>query len=316
MTRPLASKDMERLDYIKYLSCKEKVDDKSINMRVFDALKKAVSHSAHLKIIDCGTGIGSMIRRLIDWGIINSGEIVGIDNDRSFLTAAPEYFKDWGKARRYNVLLGNQRDGMFQVDVNEGAVHIKLTNMDIYQVTRESDFKSSFDIVTGNSLMDIVNIEKAMTTFRFLLKSGGFLYLTINYDHETIFEPTQDRELEERIMEIYNGDMDKRVVNGFASGDSYVGRHLFHVTKACGLDVISFGASDWTVYPRGNKYQPHQEYFLLYLLHLVHETVRNSGLMKQQEIDSWYNDRLDQLKAGTLLYMCRQNDILAQLPHR
>ncbi len=309
-------KGMERLDYIRYLACKEEVDDKSINMRVFDSLKKAVLHFPYLKIMDCGTGIGSMIRRLIEWGLINGGEIVGIDNDESLLTTAAEYFRAWDKVRKCNVSVGNQKEGMFQWDVGEGRVHIKLINMDIYQVTKESDFKSGFDIITGNSLMDIVNIEKAMTAFRFLLKSGGFLYLTINYDHETIFEPTQDRQLEQKIMEIYNGDMDKRVVNGLASGDSYIGRRLFHVIKAYGFDVISFGASDWTIYPRANKYRPYDEYFLLYLIRLIHETVCNSGLIDKEEIDSWYNARLGQLRDGTLLYMCHQNDILARLLHK
>lgn len=313
---PCIFKGMERLDYIRYLACKEKVDDKNINMMVFDSLKKAVSHVSHLKIMDCGTGIGSMIRRLIEWGLINSGEIVGIDSDRNVLTAAVKYFKDWDKVKKSNVLVGDQKEGIFQWDVGEGRVRIKLLHMDMYQVTNESYFRSGFDIVTGNSLMDVVNIEKAMMAFRFLVKSGGFLYLTINYDHETVFEPTQDRKLEGRIMEIYNGDMDKRMINGFVSGDSYTGRRLFHVIKAYGFDVISLGASDWTIYPRANKYRPYEEYFLLYLLHLIRETVHNSGIMDREEVNSWYNTRLEQLNDGILLYICRQNDILTRILHK
>lgn len=304
---------MGRSDYIRYLACKERIDDKSINPMVFDSLKKAVSHLPRLRAIDCGTGIGSMIRRLIDWGLVNGGEILGIDNDEDILTAGTEYFRDWSRVRKSKVSIENQRKGIFRVDLKESGIGIELINMDIYQVTQQSPLRSGFDIITGNSLMDIVNIVKAMQAFRFLLKGGGLLYLTINYDHETIFEPTLDRYLEKRVMAIYNEDMDKRVVNGFASGDSCVGRRLFHVMKAYGFDVISFGASDWTVYPRHGRYEPYEEYFLVYILRLIYETVCNSGVMEQQEIDSWYKDRIEHLKAANLIYMCRQNDILAQL---
>jgi hypothetical protein len=66
-----------RMDYVRYLRSKRTVDDRAINLRVLDNLKDILKNRAlpavikngfHLRVLEIGAGVGSMLIRLWSLG--------------------------------------------------------------------------------------------------------------------------------------------------------------------------------------------------------------------------------------------------------
>jgi SAM-dependent methyltransferase len=69
-------------DFIRYLAAKKSLDDRSLNRQVWDALKQARRswpESAPLRVLEVGCGIGTMLERLLDWGLLTRAAYTGID---------------------------------------------------------------------------------------------------------------------------------------------------------------------------------------------------------------------------------------------
>ena len=59
--------------YTRYLAAKKSVDDRALNHQVFTALAQALGPrqaSGPLAFLEVGCGIGTMVERLWDWGIL------------------------------------------------------------------------------------------------------------------------------------------------------------------------------------------------------------------------------------------------------
>ena len=77
--------------YIRYLASKKALDDRSLNRQVWDHLVQAVrgrSASTPLQVLEVGCGIGTMLERLLDWGLLTRAAYTGIDVEVEFIQEA------------------------------------------------------------------------------------------------------------------------------------------------------------------------------------------------------------------------------------
>ena len=78
-------------DFIRYLAAKKGLDDRSLNRQVWDHLVRAVGDrqdSSPLRVLEVGCGIGTMLERLLDWGLLTRAAYTGIDVEPEFIRAA------------------------------------------------------------------------------------------------------------------------------------------------------------------------------------------------------------------------------------
>ena len=80
------------------------------------------------------------------------------------------------------------------------------------------EIRSAFDLVIAQAFLDLVDLDAALPLMAGSLKSHGLLYLCINFDGGTIFDPPIDEELDRRIEDVYHRTMDERTVGGEAFG--------------------------------------------------------------------------------------------------
>jgi len=71
---------MDSMDYsfIRYLSAKSTVDDRALNRYVWHTLAEnlpGVSPGVVLRILEIGCGIGTMLTRMLDWGLVGGAEM-------------------------------------------------------------------------------------------------------------------------------------------------------------------------------------------------------------------------------------------------
>ncbi len=82
-------------DFIRYLAAKQGLDDRSLNRHVWDHLVRAVrdrQDASPLRVLEVGCGIGTMLERLLDRGLLARAVYTGIDVEAEFIRAAAERF--------------------------------------------------------------------------------------------------------------------------------------------------------------------------------------------------------------------------------
>src|ERR1700745_4100267 len=68
-------------DYARYLAAKTTVDDRALNQHVLAALRRLMPAGAP-RVLEVGAGLGTMVARLMDWGVVGAGEYILLDADR------------------------------------------------------------------------------------------------------------------------------------------------------------------------------------------------------------------------------------------
>ena len=90
-------------DFIRYLAAKKGLDDRSLNRQVWDHLARAVRDrpdSAPLRVLEVGCGIGTMVERLLDRGLLTRAAYTGIDVEAGCIRAAAQRLHGYAAARQ------------------------------------------------------------------------------------------------------------------------------------------------------------------------------------------------------------------------
>jgi hypothetical protein len=84
--------------YARYLAAKTTVDDRALNRHVLAELRRLMPAGAP-RVLEVGAGLGTMVARLMDWGVIGAGEYILLDADRQLLEDSRRWLRDWAAAR-------------------------------------------------------------------------------------------------------------------------------------------------------------------------------------------------------------------------
>ena len=244
-----------------YLAAKRTVDDRALNRRVLERLQSELYDGP--AIADIGAGIGTGVDRLEEWQIVTDPIYTAVDPNRELLE----------HARRGRGVASTLAD--FAADPNH---------------------RGRFDLVIAHALLDIVPLDDAVGQLAALTRRGGLLYLPINYDGETIFEPAHEDDAS--ILEGYHRAMDE-------TGDSQTGRKLLGALERAKLVVLELGSSDWIVRAVDGAYPHDEKFFLEQILGMFERTVGESA-------GEWVAERRAQIERGELLFIAHQLDYLAR----
>src|ERR1700744_175418 len=84
--------------YARYLAAKTTVDDRALNGHVLDELRRLMPAGAP-RVLEVGAGLGTMVARLVDWGVVGAGEYILLDADRELLEDSRRWLRGWAAAR-------------------------------------------------------------------------------------------------------------------------------------------------------------------------------------------------------------------------
>ena len=295
------------IDFPRYLAAKKSVDDRSLNYFVWDQLKMVLSKhqfDGPLQVLELGCGIGTMVERLLEWGLAKKVIYLGIDSQAENIQAAEKRIWDWGSRNAYRISLETN-----QITLCKDAYHwqIQFLEADVTTFQANSEY---YDLLIANAFMDLIDAPSALDRFAHWLAPGGLFYFTINFDGLTIFEPISDLVREAKLMSLYHQSMDERQVDGQRSGDSQTGRHMFTHLRDASAKILSAGASDWVVYPGSDGYPADEAFFLNCILDFFEQTLKGHVALNQGELDSWITERRRQIDRAELTYIAHQLDFL------
>ena len=291
--------------YARYLAAKTTVDDRALNRHVLAELRRLMPARAP-RVLDIGAGLGTMVARLLDWGVVGTGEYILLDTDRPLLDHSRRWLHDWAAARG---LPSNLRPDGLQL----GELRVRLVHAELGRYL-EADHEGRADVLIANAVLDLVDVPAILPGLLRLLVPRGAYWFTINYDGESIFAPGHPHD--KRIMAAYHRDMDERVRYGRPAGDSRTGRHLFGQLRAAGAPALAAGSSDWVVSagPEGT-YPDDEADFLRRILSTIEDALRRRpDWVDPADLAGWLAGRRRQLAAGELVYIAHQLDFAGRSP--
>jgi SAM-dependent methyltransferase len=290
--------------FARYLTAKATVDDRALNRQVLAELRRLKPAGAP-RVLEVGAGLGTMVARLLDWGVVSAGEYVLLDADRQLLDCARQWLRDWAAAR-------GTRSDLLPDGLQIGDLRIRLVHAELGGYL-EAAHGELADVLIANAVLDLVDVPAVLPGLLSLVVPGGVYWFTINYDGESIFVPGHPRD--DQIMRAYHRDMDERVRFGRPAGESRTGRSLFHHLRDAGAPALAAGSSDWVVYPAPDGNYPADEaYFLGSILTTIRDAVRNhADLVEPADLADWVAVRCRQLAAGELVYLAHQLDFVGRV---
>jgi SAM-dependent methyltransferase len=287
-----------------YLLAKQSVDDRALNQHVYKRLCENLPH-APIRIVEVGAGIGSMLVRLLRWGLLTRAEYVLVDEMRENLDYAARWLPQW--AAENGLQTHKLPSGHLRLFDDTHDVFIRFECSDALIFAQNTP--RSFDLLIAHAFLDLLPMPEGLRTLFGMLKPGGLAWLTINFDGVTSLEPVIFAPLDRKIERLYHQTMDTRPTGG----DSKAGRHLFAHIRTLKASILAAGASDWIVHAIDGHYPFDEAYFLHFILHFFEDSLLPHPKLDRQTLRNWLAARQAQIESGELVYIAHQTDFLVKL---
>jgi SAM-dependent methyltransferase len=279
--------------FARYLEAKRTVDDRALNLRVWDRLTaelSTVERSASLRVLEVGAGVGTMVERLRYSGMLGRCDYTVLDSDPDLIDAA-------------EIRLRDSKD-----------VHIEFIIADAFAYLDGEGRGRKWDLIVTNAVLDLTDLSRSIPTLLDALEPGGLFYTSINYDGQTTFVPVVDEKLDAEIERLYNESMDAPRSDGTIPSGSRCGRNLIPALRKGNATILEAGSSDWLVFADRTGYHADEAYFLQHILSFVEDALNGHPELAHQEFSRWMGTRYRQVLTGELVYIAHQIDVLARRP--
>jgi SAM-dependent methyltransferase len=152
----------------RYLFAKRTVDDRALNRGVLERLNALLTETGRERhgIVELGAGVGTMVSRLVDWGVVASADYRLLDRDARSLEAARRALESWSGVP---VATG----GVLCVARGEAKLEITFEHGDALQFVGAASSRRRFDLVVANAVVDLMNLDEALTGIFECLVPGG-----------------------------------------------------------------------------------------------------------------------------------------------
>jgi SAM-dependent methyltransferase len=301
-------------DFIRYLAAKKGLDDRSLNRPVWDALAQAVKDrpdSSPLKVLEVGCGIGTMLERVLDWGLLTRAAYTGIDIEAEFIRAAGARLHGYAAARQASLIQAS--GGIMRFRAPAQDVRITFEAVDLFDFLDREPGKSTWDLLIAHAVLDLIDLAPVLPRLLSRLAPGGSFYFSLNFDGATIFEPPIDPDLDALIEALYHRTMDGRRSRGRPSGGSRTGRRLFGALRDAGARVAAAGSSDWVVFPGPDCYLGDEAYFLHFIIDTIDQALNGHPGLARSPFQAWIAARHRQIEARELIYVAHQLDVMGYI---
>jgi SAM-dependent methyltransferase len=281
------------LSFARYLEAKRTVDDRALNLRVWDRLLaelSTVERSGPLRVLEVGAGVGTMVERLRYSGMLGRCNYTVLDNDPEMIDAA-------------EIRLRDSED-----------VHIEFVVADAFAYLGDEGRGRKWDLIVTNAVLDLTDLSQSVPALLDALEPGGLFYTSINYDGQTTFVPVIDETLDARIERLYNESMDSPRSDGTIPSGSRCGRNLITALRNANAMILEAGSSDWVVFADHTGYHADEAYFLQHILGFVEDALMGHPELDHQEFSRWIGTRYRQVLMGELVYIAHQIDVLGRRP--
>jgi SAM-dependent methyltransferase len=313
----LAMSGPEHYRLVRYLEAKKGIDDRALNQAVWQRmaeLLRKLQETRSVTILEVGCGIGTMIERMLEQGLLTKAVYTAIDLNPEYVAEAKARLR--GYASRQGCETREEAGGTLVLERPGQEIVVNLMASDLFDIAGRDRSNRVYDLILAHAFLDLVDLDAALRKILSLIRPGGLLYFSLNFDGATIFEPRIHPALDRQIEELYHQTMDLRQTGSVPSRMSRTGRRLLVSLTQAGATVVSAGSSDWVIHPRSAGYSPDEAYFLHFIIDMIRGALNGEPDLDQNSLGEWIAERHRQVEKGVLVYIAHQIDVLAQVPEK
>jgi hypothetical protein len=250
--------------------------------------------------------MGTMIARLLDWGVLRTAHYTLLDRDAALLARAHSWLSDWAGAAGYACT--TSADGL----------QLRREHLDVTVSFREADMAQlgesagSHDLLIANAVLDVVDVPAVLPGLLRVLTPRALYWFACNFDGDTIFLP--EHPADAALLGVYHRSMDDRLTTGRGAGHSQTGQRLFRHLGEVRASLLAAGASDWIVFGAGGRYHADEAHFLRCIVQTIAEELRQHEEVPAQVLSEWTALRRAQIDRAELVYIAHQLDFLGRAP--
>jgi len=292
--------------YDRYLLAKRSVDDRALNRVVLERLRRELLafEDETPRVLEIGAGMGTMVARLVEWGVLKRAHYTLLDRDSALLGAARAWLSEWAPTTGFGV--APTADGLrLENAARKSELTLCFKEVDVARLTESAP---RYDLLIANAVLDVVDVPAVLPPLLSLLSERGLYWFCSNFDGETSFSP--ERPEDAALLAVYHRSMDERALKGRGAGHSQTGRRLFGHLNAAGASILSAGSSDWVVFGSKGQYTADEAHFLRCIVQTIHDELRQHADVDQTVLSEWTALRLAQIERGELVYIAHQLDFL------
>jgi SAM-dependent methyltransferase len=267
--------------------------------------------SSPLRVLEVGCGIGTMVERLLDQGLLTRAAYTGIDVEPGCIRAAVQRLHGYAAGRQVPLTVDAAGSMLFTGPTQE--VRITFAAADLFDFLEREAGEAAWDLLVAHAVLDLIDLAAGLPRLLSRLAPGGLFYFSLNFDGATIFEPSIDPDLDALIEALYHGSMDRRRSRGRPSGSSRTGRRLFGSLKVAGARLIAAGSSDWVVFPGPDGYPGDEAFFLHFIIDTIGRALDGHPELAGSGFPAWITQRHLQIEARELIYIAHQLDFLGYI---
>ncbi len=307
MTNPLS------YSFPRYLASKKSVDDRALNRHVWRTLSAELAlrpANTPLRVLEIGAGIGTMVERALEWGLLKQANYTALDAQRENINQALNRLSQWASQTGYQV---QQSSSGLRIQRLEQDITVHFEAIDLFDFIAREDYQTNWEVVIAHAFLDLLDLPSALPQILRLCTPGGLFYFSLNFDGLTVLEPVIDPVFDAQVLALYHRSMDERRIAGKPSGDSRAGRRLFDHITASGGRILDAGSSDWVVFPIRGAYLAEEAYFLHFIIHTIHRELAHHPELDADRLADWVTARHAQIDRGELVYIAHQLDFVGRV---
>jgi len=293
-----------------YLAAKKSIDDRALNHYVWKALCQALPQTTGAEpanIVEIGAGIGTMLTRVVDWGLLTSpATYLATDCDAGHLRLARRYLAAWADERGHALHWPEKQHG--RLCTAQAVIALISETVRAEEMACRTESEGTFHLVIAHAVLDLIDLPAVLPGLLSQLTDNGLAYFTCNFDGTTLFLPGYPGGEEQEILRRYHASMEARL-----TGASRTGRRLLSMLQGPGLELLAAGSSDWIIHPRHRTYSEDEVVFLHALIAGVEQELAGKSGPPPPGLAAWARNRHRQVEAGALTFVARNLDLLARL---
>jgi SAM-dependent methyltransferase len=300
--------------FTRYLAAKKSIDDRALNQHVWGCLTQVLPQGtpdAPVRVLEIGAGIGTMVERLVEWGLLQHATYTGIDANPETIQESRHRLPAWMLRRGFGLLEETPTRRLFRRHAHQ--IVVETETIDLQRFLRRTQGQRAWDLLIAHAVLDLLDLPTTLPSLLSLLRPGGLCYFTITFDGATILQPEIDPAFDAQIETLYHQTMDQRRIDGQSAGDSRSGRHLFGHLRAVGVELLDAGSSDWVIFAGPDGYPGDEAYFLHFIVYTMRMALQGHSQLDSDRFAHWIAERHAQIEQGSLVYIAHQLDFLGRV---
>ena len=160
-------------DYHRYLAAKKSIDDRSLNPRVWDSLARALPSTRPMDVLELGAGIGSMVQRVIERGLLTECRYRAVDLEPGNVAEAMLRLPSWARERGLSV--EEMGEGGLRFSGVGTLMDLSFEAANVVDLLKRPDIRGAYDLVIAQAFLDLVDLDSVLPLIGASLTPGGLI---------------------------------------------------------------------------------------------------------------------------------------------